>query len=187
MRSGAGNDSTRRGFPVSHGRGSSSVVPAAAGGPKRHLAQCNAMTAFSTYNQDECSYLDIARQFTAIGGELRHDLLVQPNIHSDRVICIAGIVQFFGVLGCSDRRRCRRRLHMEVAPYARRISRNDRAGKLAAIGPDSPFQVAAKSVAYFAVRQDAAVGGHLIRRRRLCAVFPDQVQHKKALQSASVT
>jgi aquaporin Z len=36
------------------------------------------------------------------------------------------------VLGCSARGRCRRRLDMEVAPYARRITGNDRTGKPAA-------------------------------------------------------
>jgi hypothetical protein len=44
------------------------------------------------------SGLDVAGQFTAIGGKLRHDLLVQPDIHRCGVISVTSIIQFLGEL-----------------------------------------------------------------------------------------
>src|SRR5271155_955336 len=38
------------------------------------------------------SGLDIAGQLTAVGGELPHNLLVQPDIHGGRVISVAGVL-----------------------------------------------------------------------------------------------
>jgi hypothetical protein len=40
--------------------------------------------------------LDITGQLTAIGGELHHDLPVQPDIHGSRVIGVASVLQFLG-------------------------------------------------------------------------------------------
>src|SRR5689334_23109898 len=44
------------------------------------------------------SRLDIARQLSAVGGKLLHDLLVQPDVHRGRVAHIAGVVEFGGKL-----------------------------------------------------------------------------------------
>src|SRR5512139_850276 len=39
------------------------------------------------------SGLDIGRQLAAIGGEFRHDLLVQPHVHGGGIIGVAGVFQ----------------------------------------------------------------------------------------------
>jgi hypothetical protein len=41
----------------------------------------------------EASVLDIRRQLAAIGGQLGHDLLVQPDIHARGIAAVAGIAE----------------------------------------------------------------------------------------------
>ena len=45
-----------------------------------------------------CSVLDFRRQLAAIGRELRHHLLVQPDIHARGIIGVAGIAELLGKL-----------------------------------------------------------------------------------------
>src|SRR2546423_14812963 len=42
------------------------------------------------------SMLDLGRQLAAIGGELRHHLLVQPDVHARGIIAVAGIAELLG-------------------------------------------------------------------------------------------
>src|SRR5882672_2907522 len=44
------------------------------------------------------SVLDFRRQFAAVGGELGHHLLVQPDVHTGGIIAVAGIAEFLGQL-----------------------------------------------------------------------------------------
>src|SRR6202022_4998940 len=44
------------------------------------------------------SVLDLGRQLAAIGSELGHHLLVQPDIHAGGIVGVAGIAEFLGEL-----------------------------------------------------------------------------------------
>ena len=56
-----------------------------------------------------CSVLDFRRQLAAIGRELRHHLLVQPDIHARGIIGVAGIAELLGkfLARGEDWNRCR--------------------------------------------------------------------------------
>ena len=47
---------------------------------------------------DEASVLDFRRQLAAIGGELGHHLLVQPDVHARGIIAVAGVAELLGEL-----------------------------------------------------------------------------------------
>src|SRR3954471_7015058 len=42
------------------------------------------------------SVLDLRRQLAAVGGELGHHLLVQPDVHARRVVGVAGVAELLG-------------------------------------------------------------------------------------------
>src|SRR5581483_10479714 len=47
----------------------------------------------SAIESETCSPFDVGRQFSAVGGKLRHHLLVQPDVHGGGIIGVAGISQ----------------------------------------------------------------------------------------------
>jgi len=55
---------------------------------------------------------DLRGQLASAGGELGHDLLVQPDIHAGGIIGVAGIAQLLGkFLSCGEARIYVERLH----------------------------------------------------------------------------
>src|SRR6185312_579885 len=60
----------------------------------------------------EASVLDLGRQLATVGGQLGHDLLVQPDIHAGGIVAVARVAKFLReLLACRKARIDVERLH----------------------------------------------------------------------------